>query len=98
MGLADRDPARGEEQGRPAGSSTLGDDRRRGARAVVADAELRAAVRTLPPKRRLIVFLRYFADLPYADIAAICEVSEGTVAATLSQARAELLALLERRR
>ena len=60
-----------------------------------ADEELRAALRALPPKRRLVVFLRYFADLPYADIAAICEISEGTVAATLSQARAELLALLD---
>jgi RNA polymerase sigma-70 factor (ECF subfamily) len=59
------------------------------------DADLRAAVRRLPPQRRLMVFLRYFADLPYAEIAAICGVSEGTVAATLSQARGELLALLE---
>jgi RNA polymerase sigma-70 factor (ECF subfamily) len=60
-----------------------------------ANDELRAAVRELPPKRRLVVFLHYFADLPYAQIAAVCEISEGTVAATLSQARAGLLALLE---
>jgi RNA polymerase sigma-70 factor (ECF subfamily) len=59
------------------------------------DRELREAVRRLPEKRRLVVFLRYFADLSYSEIAAICEVSEGTVAATLSQARAELLTLLE---
>ena len=38
---------------------------------VVANPELRAAVRALPPKRRLVVFLHYFADLPYAEIAAI---------------------------
>jgi RNA polymerase sigma factor (sigma-70 family) len=59
------------------------------------DDSIRAAVRQLPPKRRLVVFLRYFADLSYAEIAEACEISEGTVAATLSQARDELLGLLE---
>jgi RNA polymerase sigma-70 factor (ECF subfamily) len=51
------------------------------------DPALAEAVRALPPKRRLMVFLRYFADLSYEDIAQICGTSEGTVAATLSQAR-----------
>lgn len=55
-----------------------------------SDPVLAAALRNLPPRRRLVVFLRYFADLPYAEIADICEMSEGTVAATLSQARAAL--------
>jgi RNA polymerase sigma-70 factor, ECF subfamily len=59
------------------------------------DDGLRAAIRTLPPKRRLVVFLRYFADLSYAEIAAACEIEEGTVAATLAQARRDLLARLE---
>jgi RNA polymerase sigma factor (sigma-70 family) len=54
------------------------------------DPELAAAIRGLPPRRRLVVFLRYFADLSYAEIAEACEVSEGTVAATLAQAHAEL--------
>lgn len=54
------------------------------------DPALVDALRTLPPKRRLIVFLRYFADLSYAQIAELCEVSEGTVGATLTQARAAL--------
>jgi RNA polymerase sigma factor (sigma-70 family) len=63
---------------------------------VAADHDLRAAVRALPPRRRLVVFLRYFADLSYAEIAEAVGVSEGTVAATLSQARAELAELLER--
>ncbi|MFL5961356.1 MAG: RNA polymerase sigma factor [Gaiellaceae bacterium] len=58
------------------------------------DDEVRAAVRALPPRRRLVVFLRYFADLPYDEIARICGISEGTVAATLSQSHAELLAHL----
>jgi RNA polymerase sigma-70 factor (ECF subfamily) len=59
--------------------------------AVSRDDEVRAAVRALPPRRRLVVFLRYFADLPYDEIARICGVSEGTVAATLSQSHTELL-------
>jgi RNA polymerase sigma-70 factor, ECF subfamily len=56
-----------------------------------ADEDVRAAIRALPPRRRLVVFLRYFGDLPYSEIARICEISEGTVAATLSQSHAELI-------
>jgi RNA polymerase sigma-70 factor, ECF subfamily len=55
------------------------------------DPELAQAVRSLSPRRRLVVYLRYFADLPYAEIASLLDISEGTVAATLSQAHAELL-------
>jgi RNA polymerase sigma-70 factor (ECF subfamily) len=54
------------------------------------DPELEEAMRALPPKRRLIVFLRYFADLSYAEIGELCGVTEGTVGATLAQARAAL--------
>jgi DNA-directed RNA polymerase specialized sigma24 family protein len=59
------------------------------------DPALAAAIRTLPPRRRLFVFLRYFGDLSYEQIAQACGVSRGTVAAALAQARAELAALLE---
>jgi RNA polymerase sigma factor (sigma-70 family) len=59
------------------------------------DRQLEAAIRRLSPRRRLIVFLRYFGDFSYAEIAASCDVSEGTVAATLAQAHAELRAELE---
>ena len=45
-----------------------------------------------------MVFLRYFADLSYAEIAEACAVSEGTVAATLAQARDQLLEALGERR
>jgi RNA polymerase sigma-70 factor, ECF subfamily len=77
------------------------DARRRGARASPGrwialgfveperDPELAAAVQALPPRQRLMVFLRFFADLSYSDIAELCDVSEGTVAASLSHARAE---------
>jgi RNA polymerase sigma-70 factor (ECF subfamily) len=58
------------------------------------DPELAAALRSLPPRRRLIVFLRYFGDFSYAEIAAACAVTEGTVAASLAQARAALRRVL----
>jgi len=48
------------------------------------DFALTAYVRALPPQRRLIVFLRYFGDLPYRTIAEVLEIDEGTVAATLA--------------
>jgi RNA polymerase sigma-70 factor (ECF subfamily) len=55
------------------------------------DQELADALRRLPPQRRLVVFLRYFAELSYAEIAEVAGISEGTVAATLNQARAALM-------
>ena len=61
----------------------------------VGDPELASAVRTLAPRQRLMVFLRYYADLSYAQIAESCGVSEGTVAAALAQARAVLLEALD---
>jgi RNA polymerase sigma-70 factor (ECF subfamily) len=59
------------------------------------DPALADALRELPPRRRLIVFLRYFADLSYAEIAALCEISEGTVAATLAHAHSDLSKALQ---
>jgi RNA polymerase sigma factor (sigma-70 family) len=55
------------------------------------DPQLSAAIRALPPKRRMIVFLRYFADFSYSEIAEALGVAEGTVAASLAQAHAALL-------
>ena len=54
------------------------------------DPALAAAIRKLPERRRFIVVLRYVGDLSYADIARVCGIAEGTVAATLAQARAFL--------
>lgn len=59
------------------------------------DFALTTAVQALPPRRRLVVFLRYFADLPYRTIAEALAVDEGTVAATLSQAKQALAAILD---
>ena len=61
-----------------------------------ADPELADALRNLPPRRRLIVFLRYFGDLSYEQIAELCGVSNGTVAASLAQAHEALKPMLER--
>ena len=61
------------------------------------DPELAAALRRLPPRRRLLLFLHYFGDLSYTEIATVCGISEGTVAATLAQARNDLMARLGQR-
>ena len=59
------------------------------------DFALTNAVQALPPRRRLVLFLRYFADLPYQTIADVLEIDEGTVAATLAQAKQSLAETLE---
>jgi RNA polymerase sigma-70 factor (ECF subfamily) len=51
---------------------------------------VRAAVAHLPVRQRLALFLRYYADLDYAAIAATLDIKEGTVGATLNAARAAL--------
>ncbi len=58
------------------------------------DSSLAEALAILPPRRRLIVFLRYFGDFSYAEISDACGVSEGTVAATLAQAHESLAEIL----
>jgi RNA polymerase sigma factor (sigma-70 family) len=49
-------------------------------------SELRAAVSSLPERQRLVLFLRYFAELDYRTIAQVLEISAGTVGATLNSA------------
>jgi RNA polymerase sigma factor (sigma-70 family) len=51
---------------------------------------VRAAVAGLPERQRLALFLRYYADLDYASIAATLDIKEGTVGATLNAAHAAL--------
>lgn len=62
------------------------------------DPELVEALVALPQRRRLIVFLRYFADLSYSEIASVCGISTGTVAAALAQAHSDLNRRLEGRK
>ena len=53
-------------------------------------SEVAVWVRTLPERQRLVVFLRYWADLDYRAIAEVLEVEVGTVSATLSSAHQSL--------
>jgi RNA polymerase sigma factor (sigma-70 family) len=56
---------------------------------------LTEALRSLPERQRLMVFLRYYADLTQPQIAQACDVQVGTVAATLAHARAALARALD---
>jgi RNA polymerase sigma-70 factor, ECF subfamily len=56
--------------------------------------EVRSLIARLPERQRLVLFLRYYADLDYATIAEALAISGGTVGATLNQAREALLQLL----
>ena len=58
-------------------------------------SDLRSVLAALPERQRLIVFLRYFADLDYRTIARIAGVRTGTVSATLSAAHDSLRAKLK---
>jgi RNA polymerase sigma-70 factor (ECF subfamily) len=60
-----------------------------------ADARVRVALSLLPERQRLVLFLRYYADLDYRTIAETLDVAPGTVGVTLSTARARLQQLLE---
>lgn len=53
-------------------------------------AELVVRLAALPERQRLVVFLRYFADLEYRQIAHALEIETGTVSATLHAAHANL--------
>jgi RNA polymerase sigma-70 factor (ECF subfamily) len=56
------------------------------------DDRLGVLVGELPERQRLVLFLRYYADLDYAGIAAVLDISTGTVGATLHAAHAALRA------
>jgi RNA polymerase sigma factor (sigma-70 family) len=60
-----------------------------------SDTGMRSWIAALPERQRLVVFLRYFADLDYQAIATALEIEIGTVAATLSSARQALRRSLE---
>ncbi len=53
-----------------------------------------AAVAALPERQRLVLFLRFYADLDYGSIATALDISPGTVGATLSAARSALQQLM----
>jgi RNA polymerase sigma factor (sigma-70 family) len=57
--------------------------------------DLWGLVSRLPERQRLVLFLRYYAELDYGTIADTVGISPGTVGATLNQARASLRRLIE---
>ena len=56
----------------------------------VPDEDVRAAIALLPERQRLVLFLRYYADLPYERIGRVLGIERGTVAAALHAAHASL--------
>jgi RNA polymerase sigma-70 factor (ECF subfamily) len=76
------------------------DDRLRptGEEELRASDELVAAVRELPPARRIVIVLHYWLDLPVDEIAALLSVPYGTAASRLSRGLAELCECLESER
>jgi len=65
------------------------------ANSVFDPALIRALIAGLPERQRLVLFLRYYADLDYEAIATALEISSGTVGATLHSAHAALRAQIE---
>jgi RNA polymerase sigma-70 factor, ECF subfamily len=82
---ADLPWARDSAEGRPADEHVLG-------RAV--EAELVAAIRTLPPGHRLMVYLADMKGLGYRQIAEMTGVSIGTVKSSLHRGRVQLRTIL----
>jgi RNA polymerase sigma factor (sigma-70 family) len=66
----------------------LADDRN--GRVDPGEGRVATAVLSLPERQRLVLFLRYYADLDYGAIAQALEISPGTVGATLHAARSVL--------
>jgi RNA polymerase sigma-70 factor (sigma-E family) len=54
------------------------------------DDELHAALAALPPRQRAVLVLRYFLDLPEAEVATALQCSLGTVKSTASRGLARL--------
>ncbi|SRR5579884_3992415 len=58
--------------------------------ALVEQDELMRALASLPPRQRAVLVLRYFLDLPEAEVAAALKCSLGTVKSTASRGLARL--------
>jgi len=57
--------------------------------------DVRSVIQQLPERQRLVVFLRYWADLDYATIAEALAIAPGTVAAALHAAHGSIRNSLE---
>jgi RNA polymerase sigma-70 factor (ECF subfamily) len=49
-------------------------------------AQINAAIDTLPPRQRMVFNLRYFEQMPHAEIATMLSITEGAVKANYHQA------------
>jgi DNA-directed RNA polymerase specialized sigma24 family protein len=56
---------------------------------------IRSVIAALPERQRLVLFLRYYADLEYEAIAGTLDISPGTVGAALNAAHAALRSSLK---
>jgi len=56
---------------------------------------IRTWIAALPERQRLIVYLRYYADLDYRQIATVLDIAVGTVSATLNSAHQTLRRSME---
>src|SRR5581483_8967555 len=65
-----------------------------GAGELGASDELMDALAALPPRQRAVLVLRYFLDLPEAEVAAALKCSLGTVKSTASRGLARLEQLM----
>jgi RNA polymerase sigma-70 factor (ECF subfamily) len=54
------------------------------------DEAVRVVIASLPERQRLVLFLRYYADLDYRSIGECLQMEVGTVGSTLSQAQRAL--------
>ena len=72
------------------GAETADESAARALREVDDQAEFRWALARLPARQRAVLVLRYWADLPVAEVADILGCSEGTVTSTGSRAAARL--------
>jgi RNA polymerase sigma-70 factor (ECF subfamily) len=72
----------GELPDRPDGSASVEVDR--------LDTTIRRRVARLPERQRTALFLRYYVDLSYTEIAAVLQIRTGTVSATLNAAHKAL--------
>lgn len=80
--------ARGNEVERPADHVFLASDRQR---------ELWQAIRELPEDDRVVLYLRYFLDLPEKEIAGVIGKAPGTVKSRLHRAGGRLRTVIEAR-
>jgi RNA polymerase sigma-70 factor (sigma-E family) len=76
------------------GAETADETAARALRQVDDLAEFRWALGQLPARQRAVLVLRYWADLPLAEVAAILGCPEGTVTSTASRAGARLAQVL----